>query len=381
MNLPPVKTTRRGQPVVALCGLLACWTGVRVLAWTMSASAPVAAMLVSDAGYWPTKTAAIAPEKPVQPDATRRDEPSAALPVIWQTAPAAPALAAPDMAPSPVPYAMPMAPAPAAVESPAAAQPRPNPTLAGGHQLMFLAALSMMPLPPEFMPPLRRGPSPIAKTPRWSADGWVLLRREAGFSSLATSGGSYGASQIGAVLRYRLDRTSANKPSLYLRTSAALNGTREQEAAFGMSLRPVARLPLLAFGEARVSRSATGTQIRPAAFIVTELPPARLPLGVRGEAYVQAGYVGGKGASAFVDGQVRIDTKLFSLGKSEMRFGGGAWGGAQVGASRLDVGPSASLSFRLENTASARLSADWRFRVAGNAAPASGPALTLSAGF
>ena len=28
-----------------------------------------------------------------------------------------------------------------------------------------------------------------------------------------------------------------------------------------------------------------------------------------------------------------------------------------------------------------RLTADWRFRVAGNAAPASGPALTLSAGF
>ena len=63
-----------------------------------------------------------------------------------------------------------------------------------------------------------------------------------------------------------------------------------------------------------------------------------------------------------------------------MRLGAGAWAGGQEGATRLDLGPRASLRLRLGETAS-RLALDWRFRVAGEARPASGPALTLSAGF
>ena len=58
----------------------------------------------------------------------------------------------------------------------------------------------------------------------------------------------------------------------------------------------------------------------------------------------------------------------------------GAWGGAQDGASRLDIGPSAAVSFRL-GEGRGRVAADYRIRVAGEAEPASGPALTLSAGF
>ncbi|MEP7223149.1 MAG: hypothetical protein ABI673_10855 [Novosphingobium sp.] len=59
----------------------------------------------------------------------------------------------------------------------------------------------------------------------------------------------------------------------------------------------------------------------------------------------------------------------------------GRRGGAQRGASRVDVGPSAGIVLRLGDAAAARLAMDWRFRVAGHAAPASGPAVTLSAGF
>lgn len=56
-------------------------------------------------------------------------------------------------------------------------------------------------------------------------------------------------------------------------------------------------------------------------------------------------------------------------------------GGAQKGAARLDVGPAASAAVGLGESGGARLAVDWRFRVAGSAAPKSGPALTLSAGF
>jgi hypothetical protein len=134
-------------------------------------------------------------------------------------------------------------------------------------------------------------------------------------------------------------------------------------------------------GEARFTSAPGGTMVRPAAFAVTELPPFALPLGLRGEAYGQAGYVGGKFATGFADGQLRIDHRIVSLGKAEMRLGGGTWGGIQKGASRLDAGPSLTIGQALGGPASMRLAADWRFRVAGKAAPGSGPAVTLSAGF
>jgi hypothetical protein len=61
-------------------------------------------------------------------------------------------------------------------------------------------------------------------------------------------------------------------------------------------------------------------------------------------------------------------------------IGAGAWGGAQPGASRLDAGPT--LSWRLPAArAHLRIEAGWRFRLAGEAAPGSGPALTLLADF
>ncbi|MEP6868606.1 MAG: hypothetical protein ABJA20_08820, partial [Novosphingobium sp.] len=217
--------------------------------------------------------------------------------------------------------------------------------------------------------------------PRWSADGWLMLRRGGGLAAAGAFAGNYGGSQAGAVLRYRLAPASPNKPSAYLRASAALNGSLEQEVAAGLSARLVRHVPVIAMAELRASRSGSGTRLRPAAALVTELPSLNLPAGLRAEAYAQAGYVGGSDATAFIDGQVRIDRKLFDLGRHELRAGAGAWGGAQRGASRVDVGPSAGVVLRLGDAAAARLAMDWRFRVAGRAAPASGPAITLSAGF
>ena len=199
---------------------------------------------------------------------------------------------------------------------------------------------------PGNVAPYPVAPAAGAGARRWSADSWLLWRR--GSSPGIAAGGfapTYGASQAGAVLRYRLAPGDAHRLAAFLRASAALNGSNEREVALGLQARPFAGWPLVLAAEARVTATAGGrAMVRPAVFAVTELPPFRLPLGFRGEAYGQGGYVGGKFATAFADGQLRVDRRLLGLGPAEMRLGGGVWGGVQKGAARLDAGPSVLLS-------------------------------------
>jgi hypothetical protein len=214
---------------------------------------------------------------------------------------------------------------------------------------------------------------------RWSMDIWALWREDT--TTPITSGRpSYGRSQVGAVLRYRLNPSSTHAPQLYLRASRSLDGAQESEVALGGSARPLAAVPVRLAAEARVSETDGGTEIHGAAYAVTEIPPVALAAGLTGEAYLQGGYVSGDFATPFIDGQARITGELAGTDNFRLTAGGGAWGGAQDDAQRLDIGPSAGVSFRI-GQASGRVSADYRFRVAGDAEPSSGPALTLSAGF
>ncbi|HTN15190.1 MAG TPA: hypothetical protein VL094_10335 [Sphingomonadaceae bacterium] len=214
---------------------------------------------------------------------------------------------------------------------------------------------------------------------RWAADGWAMLRRDT-TSALTSGKGSYGQSQAGTVLRYRVIPTSSYRPELYARVSQALGGAQEVEGALGASVRPLAGVPVTLAAEGRVTQVNGRTSIRPAAYAVAQLPRVELPLGVRAEAYAQGGYVWGDYSSAFVDGQARLERPAVNIGKLEVNAGVGAWGGAQKGAARLDVGPTASVYVPVGKMGS-RVSVDWRLRVAGEAEPSDGPAVTLSTGF
>ena len=400
--------SRRGQPLIVLVLLLGGWVSARAMMWD-GAGLPevkplsIAAIAPADSPAWPNRQARLADSSdpatiPVEPGISRPGD-IVDMPLTADQPPASSSFAyqpeVPDLAPS---GAAPLPALRATHESRQFLPPPPPlirpvpPAVAAGHQLLWMAAMAHVPMPAELLglparvfapvPFYPAGSEPRQSASRWSADSWVLWRRG---SRLAPAGGlltpSYGASQAGAVLRYRLAPDSALRPAAYLRATTALNGSGEREAALGLSLRPISRLPLSLQGEARFTSTPGGTMVRPAAFVVTELPPFALPLGLRGEAYGQAGYVGGRFATGFADGQLRIDRRLISLGKAEMRLGGGSWGGIQKGASRLDAGPSLIIGQPLGGPASMRLAADWRFRVAGKAAPGSGPAVTLSAGF
>jgi len=218
---------------------------------------------------------------------------------------------------------------------------------------------------------------------RWSMDAWALLRRDdiGAPSPAGLLPATYGASQAGGILRYRLALGNAHRPVIYLRSTSSTGLIRETAAALGLSARPIASLPVIAALEARVTEQAGHRRVQGAAMAITEIPPFRLPFGLRGEAYSQAGYVAGRYATPFIDGQFRADRSLVRMGLVDARLGAGVWGGAQKGAARLDAGPSASVAMPLGRGVHGRVAVDWRFRVAGDAVPGSGPAMKLSAGF
>ena len=285
-----------------------------------------------------------------------------------------------------------------------------NPQVAAGHQLLWAAALAHIPMPravesvwqaenrqrrPLATVAFDKDSAPFLAQPasskgqqhdRWSLDTWSFWRQ--GSNASAISQGRvpiYGASQIGASARYRLAPASGNDPLLYGRAYRALVSNGETEFAAGFAARPVAKLPVRAFAELRYTDNAFGSELRPAVFAVTELQPMSLPVGLTAEAYGQAGYVGGDDPTPFADGQVIVSREVVSFDLSavspaRVSVGAGVWGGAQEDAARLDLGPTVRLDLTIGKVP-ARVSVDWREQVAGDAAPGSGIAATLSTRF
>lgn len=363
-------TRQRGQPLIFLAMIVVLWIGVRIFAWTRPAlertpvasaeAAPPAQRLGWQLTDVPANPALVAAgsQRPFMGAARYPVRRRSVLPII---------------AVNPLVKAM----AGDLIEGDAKGLPVTVAEMQGSRASPAFAQLAQ---PPAAVTVPTSSELPYAPGRRWSGDGWVLVRGGSGPGGAGPGVASYGGNQIGGVLRYRLVPGGAHRPTAYFRLSAALNGSGERDAALGLSIRPVAAIPAIAAVEARVGMLSGRTVVRPVVMAVTELPPAALPGELRAELYTQAGYVGGGGATPFADGQVRLDRRIFEAGGAVLRAGAGAWGGAQRGAARLDVGPTAALQIA-KGSAAARVGLDWRFRLAGLAEPGSGPALTVSAGF
>lgn len=221
---------------------------------------------------------------------------------------------------------------------------------------------------PQWRPP--GGSAPIASMPgRWSISAWALVRRGEGRQLAA--GGLLGGSQMGIRATYRLRHGLAFSGRLY----APLNGPDGAEAAAGVEWQPLRAIPVRVLAERRQAIGRTG---RSAFALLAHGGVSDQPVigPVMLDAYAQAGVVGLKSRDAFFDGAVRMGIPL----SEDLSVGLGAWGAAQPGVSRLDIGPQAS--YRLPALGEKlRVSAEWRVRVAGDARPGSGPALTLSTNF
>lgn len=389
---PPLVRRMRGGPLVLVAVLVGGWCSARVWAWEHPAA--LAAVIAQHGA------AAAPPRAPPHRARASRAAPSiAALYGAGGAAHGGPAAAYPDAL-----GGMWVRHAAAPGYAPGVSRSRTARTTRGDRLpgvMPFLPPFTAAPPPgggdgaPPFSPaPARPPASPLpgqlaarpAAPGRWSLDGWAFWRH--GSDAAPISQGRvpvYGASQAGALLQYRLAPASRHDPRLYTRAYRALVTLGESELALGGSLRPLPRLPVRVAGEVRYTDAAFFSAFRPAAYAVTELAPIPLPAGTALEVYGQAGWVGGPGETPFADVQASLMRPvpiLTRMTDERLRFslGAGAWGGAQRDAQRLDLGPSVRLDTRI-GTVPARLSVDWRQRVAGDAAPGSGVAATLSTGF
>ncbi len=208
-----------------------------------------------------------------------------------------------------------------------------------------------------------------ARFDRLQLSAWALLRGKPGPSSLA-AGGTLGGSQAGARLTYYITPQIAAS----LRSSSSVGGARGGEIAAGIKLTPFRSIPISMTAERRqaIGRLGGGRSAF-ALFLEGGVYQRPMPWGFELDAYAQGGVVGARSRDLFADGGFTLTRPLFG----RYAAGFGVWGGVQPGLYRVDAGPRVSM--RVRNNM--RVHLDWRQRVAGNAEPGSGPAVTLAADF
>jgi hypothetical protein len=201
---------------------------------------------------------------------------------------------------------------------------------------------------------------------------WALLRGRQGqilgTPSLAP-GGTLGGSQAGARLFYNFDRRIAAT----LRSSSDV-GRRGGEVAAGIRVHPAPSIPIWLTAERR-QRLGSGGSGRNAFAVFAEggVYQKSMPWRFELDAYLQAGIVGLHRRDGFVDGGLTFSRPVYR----QFSGGFGVWGAAQPGVYRIDAGPRVTMKVRNNM----KVHVDWRQRVAGNAEPGSGPAVTLAGDF
>lgn len=239
------------------------------------------------------------------------------------------------------------------------------------------AGVSPSPGAPPFVaaPPTPRDPDGITRraTPRWSASAWGVMR--AGRTARGgVTGGQLGGSQAGLRIVRSLDRRARVAISGRLTTPF---GAGLREASVGLEWQPT-RLPMRLVAEHRfVLGSGTGG---PGIGLVGGFGPVAVLPKIRAEGYGQAGVLHRTRTEPYADGALRLTHDVARVGGARVALGAGAWGGAQRGAARLDVGPTLAVSVPVADK-TLRMTLDWRERIAGRALPGSGPVLTLGTDF
>lgn len=241
---------------------------------------------------------------------------------------------------------------------------------------------AFVPSQPAQASPTNAGPAKGGqgkKAKRLSVYGYAFWRDGGGSNALAPRA-QYGGSQIGVTAAYRLaDAPSA--PELSARFNIDAEKFDQPEAALGLRWRPLRKLPVALTIERRFREGPTDSV---AAFLAGGFDTVRLAEEIQLSGYAQAGFdrrdAGTKKLKHFYDANLKAGRHIARDGALDISAGGGVWAGGQRGVNRVDAGPGVNVDFALANT-NWRMSADYRFRVLGDANPGSGLAVTLSASY
>ncbi|CAN5211081.1 hypothetical protein BH09PSE3_BH09PSE3_02660 [soil metagenome] len=209
-------------------------------------------------------------------------------------------------------------------------------------------------------------------TNRLSGSAWALFRPDGAGVALG-SGGTLGGSQAGIRIFYD---PGPKGVALTARISAPLAMKNGREASVGVGIRGH-RIGILLERRIALDRGARNAMALTAYGGVSDVA---LPYGLRLDGYAQAGIVGVHSRDRFADGGLSIVRPVFRSGKTSLSVGGAVSGGGQPGVARGDIGPEMVGVLPLGGRA-VRITAGWRERVAGRAAPGSGPSLSIGFGF
>lgn len=247
-----------------------------------------------------------------------------------------------------------------------------------GAAARFAAALALDPGAPEAKA-WRRQLGKLRR--RWSVEGYTLFRED-GAAALGVNpvlGGGQTSAQIAYSRRplarrpvYAVARlTVANSGGFTPRSGAASTA----QAALGVRWQAVPQISISGERSFRVNHTGRAAwTVRAAGGHAEQFGP------VLADAYAEAGIVGFSSFDPFASLQARAAIP-FGIATLHVEPGIGVWSAWQRTAltvDRLDMGPTVTVASDRWNL---RASADYRLKVAGNARPGSGPAVTISSAF
>ena len=219
-----------------------------------------------------------------------------------------------------------------------------------------------------------------SSSPKLAIDVYAYGFWRAGESdSRLTTAGQYGGGQSGLIATIgMLNQSGRPMPfSMLVRAAVAHDNIQDREFALGARWKPSSSLPFTISAERRFREAGADNFAFYVAGGRSNLP---LPAGFKLDTYGQVGIQTGQNGGHFFDGQMRAERQILSASPIPLHVGAGIWTGGQKGVARLDIGPTLRTELPVGESR-VRISTDWRFRVAGDASPVNGPALTVSTGF
>lgn len=219
--------------------------------------------------------------------------------------------------------------------------------------------------------------APFSSRKGWAGGAWFFVRSGGAVPDNPLPLAQIGGNQAGVRVAYGFGESG--RVRAYVRATVTPSSGGQREAALGIAFAPMPGIPMDVQVEHRLAPQGRGRNAL-ALLASGGVSDMELPAGFRLDAYAQAGVVGVRHPAPFGDAAASVERELASHHGRSLAAGIMAAAAAQPGAARLDVGPRISL--RLPDIGKgSRLALDWRQRVAGEARPASGLALTLAADF